>query len=190
MTERTWDMNVCKLHWAIATVVTFQQFSSLWMSDPGTQYLFPFHRIIGAMAVVVLVVFWIYSHVYGEFAILFPWGRTARREVMQDGLRIIHGRLPVSGRRVGLSGFVHGLGLLALTGCGLTGIVMFTMIPPGHIGPPDDPIAFTRYTLQHKFFGELLWWYWWGHVAFALAHQMRGDNVFGAIFRCRSGTDD
>lgn len=185
MTARTWDINVCKLHWLIATTVTFQQFTSIWMSDPGTQYLFPFHRLVGAIAAGVLVLFWIYSHAYGQFAMLFPWGKAARREVVRDAKHLFRGRLPASGPGIGLSGFIHGLGVIALTGCALTGAIMFAMIPPGHAGPPDDPMAFTRYTLQHKFFGEVLWWYWWGHVALALLHQVTGDNVFGAIFRVK-----
>ena len=183
MPEREWNINVRRLHWAIAITVTFQQFSSVWMSDPGTQFLFPYHRIIGAISVCVLLLYGIYRHVYGGFEILFPWGKAARREVVSEGLAVLRGRLPSPGRGIGISGFVHGLGLLALTGCALTGAIMFTMIPPGHVGPPDDPMAFTRYTLIHKWCGQVLWVYWWGHVALALVHQLAGHKVFGAIFR-------
>lgn len=185
MADISWDLNVRKLHWVIAATVTFQQFSSVWMSDPGTQFLFPFHRILGAIAAAVVVLFWIYSHVYGDFAILFPWGKAARRDVVREGGALLRGRLPATGPAVGLSGFVHGLGVLALSGCALTGMIMFTMIPPGHVGPPDDPIAFTRYTLMHKWFGTALWAFWWGHVALALVHQMAGQRVF-RIFRLGS----
>jgi len=180
--DKDWDINVRLLHWAIALTVTFQQFSSIYMSDPGTQYLFPYHRVIGAVSAVVLLLFWLYSYAIYDLKILFPWGKEARREVLQESKAVLHGRLPPSGRGIGLSGFVHGLGLLALTGCALTGVIMFAMIPPGHVGPPDDPIAFTRYVLQHKFFGRLLWLYWCGHVFLAVVHQLSGNNVFGAIF--------
>lgn len=180
--ERGWDIKLRLLHWAIALSVTFQQFSSLYMSDPGTQYLFPYHRIIGAIAAAVVLVFWIYSYAIYDLKMLFPWGREARREVWREGLALLRGKLPKTGHGLGLSSFVHGLGLLALSGCALTGAIMFAMLPPGHVGPPEDPIAFTRYTLQHKFFGQLLWVYWYGHVGFALIHQLAGDNVFGAIF--------
>lgn len=180
--EQGWDVNTRLLHWAIAITVTFQQFSSIWMSDQGTQYLFPYHRIIGAVTAAVLLLFWLYSYAIYDFKILFPWGRESRREVKRELFALFHLHLPASGHRVGLSSFIHGLGVLALTGCAVTGIVMFTMIPPGHVGPPEDPIAFTRYTLQHKFFGEALWFYWIGHIVFAVVHQMSGDNVFKAIF--------
>jgi len=180
--EKGWDIKLRLLHWGIAVTVTFQQFSSLYMSDPGTQYLFPYHRIVGAVAAAILLLFWLYSYAIYDIRVLFPWGRASRAEVRRETVALLRGRLPSSGRRIGLSGFIHGLGLLALTGCAVTGVIMFAMIPPGHVGPPDDAIAFTRYTLQHKFFGQLLWLYWCGHVAFALVHQLSGDNVFGAIF--------
>lgn len=183
--QKRWDSNTRLIHWALSITVVFQQFSSIWMSDPGTQYLFPYHRIIGAIAAAVVLLFWLYSYAIYDFKILFPWGREARREALRELRGLFQRRLPASGRRIGLSSFVHGFGILALTGCALTGVIMFAMIPPGHSGPPDDPIAFTRYTLQHKFFGELLWVYLCGHVVFAVIHQLAGDNVFGAIFSLR-----
>jgi hypothetical protein len=70
-------------------------------------------------------------------------------------------------------------------GCVVTDMIMFSMITPGYSGPPDDPMAFTRYTLQHKFFGEVLWIYVSGHEAFAVIHQLKGNNVFGSIFNLR-----
>lgn len=177
-----WDIKTRFLHWAIALTVTFQQFSSIWMSDQGSQYLFDYHRILGALVAAVLLVFWLYSYAIYDFRILFPWGKESRQLVKRELIALFHRRLPEAGHRIGLSSFIHGLGVLALTGCAVTGMIMFSMIPPGHSGPPDDPIAFTRYTMQHKFFGEALWVYWFGHVAFAILHQLRGDNVFGAIF--------
>lgn len=188
--ERSWDINVRLLHWTIAVVVTFQQFSSIWMSDQGTQYLFPYHRIAGALAAIVALLFWLYSYAIYDLKYLFPWGQTARREVVREARALFRGRLPASGRGIGLSGFFHGLGLLALSGCGLTGVIMFAMIPPGHIGPPDDPIAFTHYTLMHKYFGQALWLYWFGHVGFALIHQFAGDNVLRAIFGLGHSPED
>ncbi len=184
-----WDINLRLLHWAIALTATFQQFSSLYMSDPGTQYLFPWHRILGAVAALVLLLFWLYSYAIYDLKMLFPWGREGRQQVLREGLGLLRGHLPQSGRAIGLSSFVHGLGLLAMSGCAATGMIMFAMIPPGHVGPPADGIAFTRYTLQHKFFGEMLWLYWCGHVAFALVHQIKGDNVLGAIFGLGKGRD-
>ncbi|MBU0498842.1 MAG: cytochrome b/b6 domain-containing protein [Gammaproteobacteria bacterium] len=185
MTDQQWDFKVRVLHWIIAVTVAFQQLTSLAMSDPGTQYLFPYHQWVGILAGLATLLFWLHSYAEYDLPILFPWNRAGRRLVLEESLGLLHGRLPPSGKRVGLSSFVHGLGLLALSGCALTGVVMFSMIPPGHQGPPDDAIAFTRYTLQHKFLGTLLWVYFAGHLGFSLLHQARGNNVLGAIFSLR-----
>ena len=186
---KPWDLTIRLLHWAIALTVTFQQLTPIWMSDPGSQFLFPYHRIVGAVVALLLFFFWLYQYAFYDLKVLFPWGKESRKVVLKETLGLFKLKLPRSGHQVGLSSFVHGLGLLALTGCAVTGMIMFSMIPPGSSGPADDPIAFTRYTLQHKFFGEMLWYYWIGHVAFAVIHQFAGDNVFGAMFGRGSQAD-
>ena len=182
MSSTVWSAKVRQLHWAMVVTITFQQFSALFMSDPGTQFLFPYHRLVGVAAALVVLLFWLYSYAVYDLSLLFPWGREGRRLAWAELRGILQRRLPPAGHRVGLSSFVHGLGILAASGAALTGLVIFAMVPPGHVGPPEDPLAFTRYVLMHKFFGEALWVYWFGHIAFALAHQLAGDRVFGAIF--------
>lgn len=177
-----WNIKVRLLHWALALTVTFQQFTSLVMSDPGTQYLFPYHQYLGVGAATVLLLFWLYSYAAYDLVLLFPWGRAGRRAVLSEVRDVLRGHLPAEGHRLGLSSFIHGLGILAATGCAVTGLVMFAMIPPGHVGPPEDPIAFTRYTLTHKFFGELLWAYWIGHALMTVVHEAAGHRVLRDIF--------
>lgn len=116
MIRKGWDIKLRLLHWAIALTATFQQLSSMYMSNPGTQFLFPYHRIVGAVAAIVLLLFWLYSYAIYDLKMLFPWGRDARREVLRESFALFRGRLPRTGRGIGLSGFVHGLGLLALSG--------------------------------------------------------------------------
>ncbi len=177
-----WNIKVRLLHWALALTVTFQQLTSLAMSDPGTQYLFPPHEYVGVAAALVLLLFWLYSYAVYDLALLFPWGRAGRRAVLAEVRGLVRGRLPAAGHRTGLSSFIHGVGILAATGCAATGLVMYAMISPGHVGPPDDAIAFTRYTLTHKFFGQLLWIYWIGHVVMSVVHEMAGHRVLRDIF--------
>lgn len=155
------------------------------MSDPGTQYLFPYHQWIGLLVSLATLVFWMYGYAAFELGRLFPWAASGRVAVIEEAKGLLRGRLPESGKRIGLSSFVHGLGLLALSGCALTGVVIFSMVPPGHQGPPEDAIAFTRYVLQHKFFGTLLWIYLGGHLGFAFLHQAKGGRVLEAIFSLR-----
>ena len=83
---------------------------------------------------------------------------------------------------MGLSGLVHGLGLLALTGSTITGFILYFYAPMGTRINPANSTAFTRLSLDHKWFGELLWIYWIGHVVFALLHQLTRADIFREIF--------
>ncbi|MEJ2345614.1 MAG: cytochrome b/b6 domain-containing protein [Gammaproteobacteria bacterium] len=191
MTETTtWSAASRLLHWAIVLTITFQQATGLFMSDPGTQFLFPPHRYIGLVTGLVLLLFWLYSYAAYDLALLFPWNRAAFRAIASEVLGLWRRRLPPPGRRAGLSSFVHGLGILAVSGCAVTGVVIHAMIPSGPPAPPQDPAAFTRYVLAHKFFADALWVYWAGHVGFALLHQLTGSNVFGSIFGRAGLTND
>ncbi len=182
MAQTTWQFPVRTLHWTIAIAVTFQQLTSLFMPYPGTQYLFPYHEYVGLLASLALLLLWLYSYSVYDLRLLFPWGKAGRQVVAAETRALLRRRLPAGGHRVGLSSFIHGLGLLAASGCAVTGTMMFTIVPPGHKGVASDPVAFTHYALEHKFFGTLLWIYIAGHILFALIHQFSGDNVFGAIF--------
>jgi hypothetical protein len=51
-------------------------------------------------------------------------------------------------------------------------------------------LAFTRFSLDHKVFGTLVWVYLGGHVTFALLHQLAGHKVFGDIFGFRLARDE
>ena len=181
-TQPAWNRNTRLLHWGMAITVTFQLFSSLFMADQGTQYLFNYHEIIGVLAAFVVVLFWIYAFAFYELPILFPWNKEGMTAAWSELKGLFRGKLPPAGRRVGLSSLVHGLGLLALSGNVYTGLFIFYLVPPGHHAAGSDAMAFTHYSLEHKFFGELLWVYWIGHVAFALLHQFAGDRVLGGIF--------
>lgn len=178
----TWSAPSRVLHWAIVLTITFQQVTGLLMSDPGTQFLFPPHRYIGLVAALVLLLFWLYSYAAYDLALLFPWNRASLRVIASELLGLWRRRLPPPGRQAGVSSFVHGLGILAASGCAVTGAAVHAMIPSAPPAPPKDPVAFTRYVLAHKFFADALWVYWAGHVGFALLHQLTGSNVFGSIF--------
>ena len=79
MSSTVWSAKVRQLHWAMVVTITFQQFSALFMSDPGTQFLFPYHRLVGVAAALVVLLFWLYSYAVYDLSLLFPWGREGRR---------------------------------------------------------------------------------------------------------------
>ncbi|HQU16716.1 MAG: cytochrome b/b6 domain-containing protein [Gammaproteobacteria bacterium] len=178
-----WDTNTRILHWLLVGTVTFQLLSSLFMADVPTQFLFPIHELIGLATGACVVVFWIHVSRNGDLRILLPWNQAGAAAIGRDLFGLLRGRLPPAGRRVGLSSFVHGLGLLALTGSGFTGLILFFLAPLGSHAGPSDAVDFTNMSLDHKFFGELIWAYLIGHVLFALLHQFRSGHVLGGIFR-------
>ncbi len=177
-----WDTMTRVLHWVLAITVTFQLFSSLIMADTPTQFLYPVHTVVGLIAGTFTLIFWIHAFANGDLGILLPWNRAGHTAIMRDLRGLLRGRLPMMGDKVGLSSFVHGLGLLALTGSSASGLILFTLTPLGSHAIPANAIEFTNMSLYHKFLGELFWAYFIGHITFAVLHQLKGANILGGIF--------
>ncbi len=76
-----------------------------------------------------MVTFRLYVYVKGDLGILPPWNHDGAAAIGRDPPGLLHGRLPSAGRRIGLSSFAHELGLLALTGSGFTGPILFFLAP-------------------------------------------------------------
>lgn len=180
--DTLWDRPTKMLHWLLVVTVTFQLASSLFMADTATQFLYPAHEITGLIAGIGIVLFWIYAFANSDLGILLPWNRAGGIAIVHDLRGLLHGRLPRAGNQVGLSSFVHGLGLLVLSASAITGLILFTLTPLGAHAVPENALEFTRLSLYHKFLGELFWAYFIGHVAFALLHQLSGTPILGGIF--------
>lgn len=77
--------------------------------------------------------------------------------------------LPPGGPEGCVSGFVHGLGLLAVTVMVLTGAVLFVGMPED--GSDLTPLKETSVE-RHEVFATTTWIYWGGHVAFRPARRL------------------
>jgi hypothetical protein len=66
---------------------------------------------------------------------LFPWGTADRATVFQELRALVSWRLPTSGPGSRLPGFVHGLGLLAVTAMALTGSILVFGLPASGAEP-------------------------------------------------------
>lgn len=179
-----WDGVTRVLHWGLTLFITFQLFSGLLVSTPGTLVYFHWHEYVGLAAAAVILVHWMWSFTRQDLGLLFPWNGAGFARVREEFVGMLQGRLPAAGPQVGLSSFIHGLGLLAMTVMGFTGVLLFLVIPQsaGGMAAAANPVAITSLSLIHRYMSYLAWLYWLGHVAFALLHQFRGGGVFGAIY--------
>jgi hypothetical protein len=109
----------------------------------------------------------------------FPWGAKGRAEIKADIAILKQGALPEGGARGGLPGFVHGLGLLAVTGMVLTGGMLFLYWPE----QGDIPEWVDKIGEVHGYIGSLVWAYWGSHIALAVLHGFAGHTEVRDIFK-------
>ena len=185
--DNPWPREARWLHAGIAFGVTWQLFSSLWMTpdfqhaDYGsvTELLFSTHAWIGLTTALFLLWEWLWIFTTPAIrAQLFPL-RGPWRPIWDDLRALLRGRLRPSGPAPGLAAIVHGLGLLLVSWMALTGTAIFFFLPQG--GTPPGAILQALIPL-HKALANLVWAYWIGHVAFTLLHALRRDGIWN-IFR-------
>ncbi len=184
MVKKSWDTPTSVLHWALVVTITFQLATGFLIASPSTRLFFYAHEIGGLIAMLAVLGHWMWSFANYDLPLLFPWSGEEWATVKSEFLSFLRGKLPEGGRRAGLSGFVHGLGLLAVTGMGLTGVLIFMVIPSGRgaQGASNDYAAFTALSVIHRDIGYLVWTYWLSHVGTTILHMVRHKPVASKIF--------
>ncbi|WP_455385007.1 cytochrome b/b6 domain-containing protein [Acidihalobacter prosperus] len=182
-----WRRPVRWLHFGLALTITLQLFNSLVMSPPFYRHtsafglgLFGMHEYLGLLAAAIVVLHWLWMPFDRQrlFSHLFPWGAEGRRDVIDDLRTLAQGRLPADSDRGGLSGLVHGLGLLAATGAGLTGVLLYVLM-----GASSAPALLLYLSAElHSAFGNLMWGYLGGHVLLAAVHHLIGHPTLRRMF--------
>lgn len=182
-----WRRPVRWLHFGLALTVTLQLFNSLVMSPPFYRHTstfgaatFGMHEYLGLFSAAVIVLHWLWMPFDRQqlFSHLFPWGAAGRREILEDLRTLASGQLPEEGDRGGISGLVHGLGLLAATGAGLTGVLLYLLM-----GSNSAPaLLFYLAAELHSAFGNLMWFYLGGHVLLAGVHHFIGHPTLKRMF--------
>lgn len=184
-TRPYWTPATKFLHTGMAVTVTLQLFLSLIMQVPhphraptaGGLLFFRLHEWIGLAAVAVIAAHWVYSALFAgdaDFRHLFPWHRAGRAVIRRDIRSLLSGHFPED-TGGGLSGFIHGLGLLAVTGMAVSGLALFFVF--------DHGTATARHAaVLHSFVANFAWAYWYGHVGMTLIHAWRRDGVVTGIF--------
>ncbi len=187
-----WDRPTRFLHLGLALTVTIQLLVSLVMvspasshpSTPFTHAGFVVHEWVGLFALLIVTVHWawsIRSSGTASLGHLFPLDRNGRREIAAEIRGLLSGRLAPSGPRGSLAGLVHGLGLAAATAMAVTGGMLFVMLPSS-----GEPSALAHNVGDlHSLISELVWTYWFGHVAMALLHHFKEDDTLRRMFDLR-----
>ena len=192
MVQSKWSLQTRWLHFGLAVTVSMQLALSLVMEPPIKKSAsalahaaFEAHELVGIAAVLIVLAHWLWS-LFSRggvcLAHLFPWSGSAWAEVKADLRLLMDRQLPEGGSRGGLPGFVHGLGILAVTGMAFTGGVLFIIFP--ETGKPDDTVKFFIET--HEFIANIVWAYWGGHVALGLLHKRAGHTTVQEMFNLKS----
>lgn len=112
---------------------------------------------------------------------LFPWlRRDKRRALRREFINLLKLQFPDPNQENSLIGTVHGLGLSAVTGSVIGGVISylgyFMGVPiPGHV--------LHLVALEQIFMSWLVWAFVIGHLLMALRHFVAGNRSIFGIFR-------
>jgi cytochrome b561 len=155
------------LHLGIAVTVCFQLLSALIMH--GANGVFVWHKYVGVLAVIFIALYWIWIlHFKRErLAHLFPWRRKQWPAIQEDACTLWHRKLPIRPEGGGLSGLVHGFGLILVSVVGFFGLLIFLTLPLRQTMPG----VFHFVKNIHGALAPWLWLYIIGHVGMAYWHR-------------------
>lgn len=181
----SWSRPLRTLHLLLAIAVTLQLFIGSFMRDPhpGRPDSFGFmtHEVIGAtiLALIVLHWAWVLTHPAEGARHLFPWTGRGLQQVVDELWQAVRWqRLPSGGaRHAGLAGFIHGLGLLAVTATVALGASFFIVRAAGAGLGMRVPIKNV-----HDVFAIVVWVYWGGHLFTTIMHSLLHQPVWRTMF--------
>lgn len=182
-TAADWSRPLRLIHLLLAIAVTIQLFLGSFMHSPRFGHpdsaSFEAHEILGAVICVLIILHWIWSctHPHEGLRHLFPWTRSGMRTAFEE-LRagICNLRLPSAGpgsRDGGLAGFIHGLGLLAVTAMVIIGGAFFLLRMAGAAHGDLEIIKNV-----HDVFAIIVWVYWGGHLTATMLHSLLRQPVW------------
>jgi len=194
MVMKEWSLTTKFLHVGLLTTVTLQLITSLVMDEPDDDgsligmALFEAHELIGLTALGIVLLHWLWSlvnYTNGDLKHLFPWGAVGRQQIASDIKALLRFEMPQGGKRGGLPGLIHGLGLLAVSGAALTGGMLFLLYPefgePGALAEGFEEL--------HEGLATLVWTYWVAHGSIAVLHHLSGHDTVKKMFTFTSEKD-
>jgi cytochrome b561 len=192
ITTPQWHTVTRLLHGLMAVGIIGQLLSSQFMIGPDhldratalEKFALETHELLGLAVVGVVLAHWLWMFLPRSdvsLAKLFPWTPTGLKAVGADVAYLIKQRqLPEAANSSGLSGFIHGLGLLVATAMAASGFALYLVIDWGD-GASSD--TFETYADIHGLFANFMWAYLIGHVAATAWHEYRGQRLIARMFR-------
>ena len=187
-----WSKITRWLHALIALSLTIQLILSLVLAPPDelddaselAKAAMEGHELIGLIAAGLLLLHWIWMLIPNndvKLANLFPIMGAGLQQTKSDIGYILKNKMLPRADHGGLSGLVHGLGILiasavAATGVGLYVVMDFTT--QGFENPLFEEIAEV-----HELFGNLMWAYLIAHVFAAALHEYTDEPIISRMFR-------
>ncbi len=179
MESRPWDNGTRILHATLAVTVLADMLAGVIVSRATHPHWVFLHSMLGIATLLVIIVDWMWTWARNDLGVIFPWNRTGLRSVGRELGGIFLGKLPSAGDVVGLSSFMHGIGLLAVSGMAVTGVLIYFVIPGGYgfFANTAGYGILTTLGVVHLWLSYLVWFYLAGHVFFAVLQQLLGNNV-------------
>jgi len=184
------------LHLYMMLAVLMQQFSSQWMKVPKPgetaqaieSVFLSVHEWNGFITLAIVVFYLMYiTNDSDDWKRLFPWANASGcrglwQEVRFDVPGWLKGRLKGPAESHHIAGFVHGLGVLLMIALGSTGIMIFMRLKSS--GEANEELRMLRNL--HASLGTCMWIYIFAHAGMAIMHQIKGHDVFRAIFSLKA----
>ncbi|HPE60937.1 MAG TPA: cytochrome b/b6 domain-containing protein [Thiolinea sp.] len=189
-TTSRWATPTRWLHALVALTLTTQLVLSLLMVPPDElegasalqQGAMEGHEVVGLVAAGVLLLHWLWLFMARsdiKFSNLFPWSPSGIKRILGELSYLFkHRKLPPVGEHGGLSGFVHGLGILIATLMAATGVGLYVVMD--FLGGFENPL-FEEIAEVHGLFGNLMWVYLILHALAAIWHEFMGERIFAGI---------
>ena len=172
------------LHAATALAIGWQLGLSLIMVPPDDAPVLGapmiLHEYGGAVALGVLVVFWLNAIIRRagtSLGALLPWGSPTRLAALWTDVKAHLGALrhlsaPDHGAETPLASAVHGAGLLLMTLMAASGLLWW-----------QGPASLTETAIElHVLCGNLVWAYLIGHALMGLFNHVRKDTSLGGMW--------
>ena len=184
MESQPWDNGTRMVHAALVVTVLAELSTGLIVSQGTRPHWLFIHSVLGIATTLVIIMDWMWTWARRDLPILFPWNRAGMRVVAHEAFGVFQGKLPGSGDRTGLSSFMHGIGLLAVSGMAATGLLMYMEIPGGYglFLHSSAYALFTTLATTHLWLSYVVWAYLIGHIMFAALQQVLGNNVLRHLY--------